>query len=299
MIPLWPGDGTPSNAAGNTADESVVNADIGKPMVKNVIKPSIVIVPPPAEIASSGVTILFAPGGGYGGLYLPNARDLCEWSGAMGAHFVLLKYRVPKAPDDPGRRIPLSDAQRAVRILRSKAAKLGIDDQKILMVGSSAGGHLGFNLANNYGVETYVPIDDIDRRSAKPNAALLLYPAYLTHPIVSLETDPHINLDQCSPARTPPVFLTVTRPDKFTWGAVNTMLRLRKAKVVSELHVYPEGGHGGTFDKYPLMEFARPAARVLTRSRSIHRRDAIAERRLARRTRSVFLESSRRERRSR
>ena len=205
----------------------------------------------------------FAPGGGYGNLSLPNARDLCEWSGAIGAHFVLLKYRVPKAPDDPGRRIPLSDAQRTVRMLRSKADELGIEANKIIMVGSSAGGHLGFNLANNHGVETYAPIDDVDRLSARPNAALLLYPAYLTKPITSLENDPHLNLDQLSPTRTPPVFMTVTRPDKFTWGAVNTMLQLRKAKVPSELHVYPEGGHGGCFDKYPLMEFARPAARFL------------------------------------
>ena len=209
----------------------------------------------------SGTTLLFAPGGGYGSLSLPNAQDLCEWSGAIGAHFVLLKYRVPRSPDDPGRRIPLSDAQRAVRLLRSKAQDLGIDATKIIMAGSSAGGHLAFNLTNNYDEATYDRVDDSDDRSAKPNASLLFYPAYLTKPIESLETDPHLNLDQLSPSRTPPVFIAVTRPDKFTWGAVDTMLHLRRAKVPSEIHVYPEGGHGGMFNKYPLMEFARPAAR--------------------------------------
>ena len=90
-----------------------------------------------------------------------------------------------------------------------------------------------------------------------------MYPAYLTKPIVSLDADPHLHLDQLKSPRTSPVFMTVTRPDKFTSGAVNTMLFLRKAKVPAELHVYPEGGHSGCFNKYPLMEFIRPAARFL------------------------------------
>ena len=263
VFPLWPGDGTPPNHAADPGDEEVQRSGGGSPRIRNVSQPSIVVVPPPRGVPASGTTMLFAPGGGYGVLSLPNAQDLCEWSGAVGAHFVLLKYRVPRSPDDPGRRIPLSDAQRAIRLLRSKAEDLGIDATKIIVAGSSAGGHLAFNLTNNYDEATYGPVDDFDTQSAKPNASLLFYPAYLTKPIESLETDPSLNLDRLGPARTPPVFITVTRPDKFTWGAVDTMLHLRRAKVPSELHVFPDGGHGGMFNKYPLMEFARPAARFL------------------------------------
>lgn len=268
VIPLWPGNGTPPNAvqpgeARKASDETVQNSKNGRPGIRNVSTPSMIFVSPPVGQPTTGTTILFAPGGGYGSLSLPNAVDICDWAGAIGANCAVLKYRVPKAPNDPGRQIPLSDAQRAVRLLRAESTKLGVDPNKIIVIGSSAGGHLAFNLSNNHRESTYEPIDAADQSSARPDATVLMYPAYLTQPIASLDADTHLHLDQLSPDRTSPVFITVTRPDKFTWGAVNTMLQLAKAKVPAELHVYPEGGHGGCFDKYPLMEFVRPAARFL------------------------------------
>jgi acetyl esterase/lipase len=57
--------------------------------------------------------------------------------------------------------------------------------------------------------------------------------------------------------------MAITRPDKFTWGCVNTALALRNAGAPFELHIYPDGGHSGLFNKYPLMEFAREASRFL------------------------------------
>lgn len=263
VIPLWPGDGTPPSKARKTSGETVQDSKSGKPGIRNVETPSMIFVPASTGKNADGTTILFAPGGGYGSLSLPNAVDICNWAGAIGAHCAVLKYRVPRNPDDPGRRIPLSDAQRAVRLLRADASKRGVDVGKIIMIGSSAGGHLAFNLANNHGEPTYPAIDDADQLSARPDAVVLMYPAYLTQPTTSMDADSHLNVDQLSPKRTPPIFMTVTRPDKFTWGAVNTMLKLKQAKVPAELHVYPEGGHGGCFDKYPLMEFVRPAARFL------------------------------------
>lgn len=263
VIPLWPGDGTNPRAVGGAQDEELETPRPNATRIKNVRQPSLVVVPPPPGIEKTGVTLLFAPGGGYGILSLPNAVDICEWAGAMGAHCAILKYSVPRSRDDPGHHIPLADAQRGMRLLRSKAKNLGIDPAKVIMIGSSAGGHLTFNLANNHGETTYTAIDAADQLSARPNAVVLMYPAYLTQPTQSLTADPHLNLDVLSPERTPPVFMTVTRPDKFNWGALNTMLHLREAKVPAELHVYPEGGHGGCFNKYPLMEFIRPAASFL------------------------------------
>ncbi len=263
VMPLWPGDARPPNQPRDVPDETIENSKSGTPGIRNVSLPSMILFAPPEGVKATGTTILFAPGGGYGQLSLPNAVDICHWAGAIGAHCAVLKYRVPRAADDPGHRVPLSDAQRAVRLLRTGAADLGIDANKIVMVGSSAGGHLAFNLANNHGESTYPPRDAADQRSARPDAVVLMYPAYLTQPTESLPADPHLHLDQLSPLRTPPTLMTVTRSDKFTWDAVNTMLQLRRAKVPAELHVYPEGGHGGCFDKYPLMEFVRPAARFL------------------------------------
>lgn len=263
VIPLWPDEEAASKQTQKVPADTVGDSKSGKPAISNVTKPSMILFDPPAGVEATGTTILFAPGGGYGRLSLPNAVDICHWAGAIGAHCAVLKYRVPRAADDPGHRVPLSDAQRAVRLLRTGAADLGIDANKIIMIGSSAGGHLAFNLANNHGESTYAAEDATDTISARPDAVVLMYPAYLTQPTESLTADPHLQLDQLSPERTPPTLMTVTRSDKFTWGAVNTMLQLRQAKVPAELHVFPEGGHGGCFDKYPLMEFVRPAARFL------------------------------------
>ena len=263
VIPLWPGAGAGPNETRTGLTESVETPPGKTIRIRDVAKPSLVVLPPPLDVKPTGVTFLFAPGGGYGILALQNPAEFSQWAGAMGAHTVVLKYRVPRRKGDDGRRLPLSDAQRGIRLLRARAGELGIDPDRIIMVGSSAGGHLAFNLANNHGEQTYAPIDAADELSARPDAAVLKYAAYLTRPITSLEADPHAHLDQANPERTPPVFMTVTRPDKFTWGNVNAVLLLRKAKVPVEFHGYPEGGHGGCFNKYPYMEFAREAARFL------------------------------------
>ncbi len=259
VIPIWPGDGTPPNVLRKLKGaESVVEPKPGNPSIRNVSKPSLVIVAPSGKGGKrTGVTMVFAPGGGYGALGVNIGRDLQTWADAIGADFALLKYRVPRAANDPGRRMQLTDAQRAVRVLRGRS------DNRIVFFGASAGGHLAFNLANNHAEEIVAPLDDTDRFSARPDAVVLLYPAYLTQPIVGMNPDPQLHLDQVSPKRTPPLLMTVTRPDKFTHGAVNTMLALRRAKASAELHIYPEGGHAGGFDKYPLMEFVRPTARFL------------------------------------
>ena len=262
-LPLWPGDGTPPNVARKSPPESVESPREGMPAIRDVSIPSLVFLRHPENEGSQGVTFVYAPGGGYGVLGLSAAVDIYKWANAIGANCAMLKYRVPKAPDDPGRQIPLSDAQRAIRILRSQAVDLQVDPGKIVIIGASAGGHLAFNLCNNHEKETYKPIDDTDKSSARPDAAILLYPAYLTNPIMSLDEDPHLDLENLSPERTSPILMTVTRPDKFTWGAIHTMSRLGKAKVPAELHIYADGGHSGAFNKYPLLDFARPAARFL------------------------------------
>ena len=171
VIPLWPGDGFTPKAERTTLIETIEVKDRGT-RIRNVRTPSIIVVPPPAKVSPTGVTIVFAPGGGYGMLSLPVAEDLCEWAGAIGAHFVLLKYSVPRDPADPGHRIPLSDGQRALRLLRSKATELKIDANKIIVVGSSAGGQLAFNLAHNHGEAVHETVDAVDRLSARPDAAV-------------------------------------------------------------------------------------------------------------------------------
>lgn len=85
----------------------------------------------------------------------------------------------------------------------------------------------------------------------------------MTNPILEPQADPALEQEKMSPVRTPPTLITVVRPDKFTVGCVNYMAALRKAKVPAELHVFSSGGHGGCFDRYPLLAWGYEAARFL------------------------------------
>src|SRR5437899_6010881 len=102
-------------------------------LVTNVSKPTLTIYRPAKE-KDTGAAILICPGGGYWNLYWElEGEEVAAWLNKQGITGIILKYRVPRRPDDtkgePARR-PLQDAQRAVRIVRSKAKEWGIDPQR-------------------------------------------------------------------------------------------------------------------------------------------------------------------------
>ncbi|MHC5059417.1 MAG: alpha/beta hydrolase [Planctomycetota bacterium] len=256
VIPLWP-EGSPQAASRSDVVEAVVTGKDGWANIRPVARPSMTIVPPPAGVRKTGVAVLCCPGGAYRLLSTGNVVQLTQWLNAMGATAVLLKYRLSRDHNTP-----LEDAQRATAMLRSRAAEFGIDPAKIIIAGSSAGGHLAFNLSANHGERVYEPVDEHDRASCRPDATILFYPAYLTK-TGSLTPTALLDKGKLASAKLPPVFITGTRPDRHIVGSLAALHELRKAKVPVELHVYPTGGHGGMFNKYPLMEFARPCARFL------------------------------------
>src|SRR5207253_6066223 len=127
------------------------------------------------------------------------------WLSALGITGIILKYRVPRRPDEPKgepARRPLQDAQRAVSLARSKAREWGIDPKRIGMVGFSAGGHLALATATSFAKRTYEPIDAVDKVSCRPDFAILCYPGYLKAKDKD-EIRPGIRI----PANTPPILL--------------------------------------------------------------------------------------------
>ena len=85
----------------------------------------------PTSVANTGTAVLIFPGGGYWDLYWElEGEEVAAWLNSLGITGVIVKYRVPRRPDEiegePARR-PLQDAQRALRIVRSRANELGID----------------------------------------------------------------------------------------------------------------------------------------------------------------------------
>ena len=98
--------------------------------------------------------MLICPGGGYWNLYWQlEGEEVAAWLNKLGVTGIILKYRVPRRPDEPKgepARRPLQDAQRAVSLVRSRAKEWGIDPQRIGMAGFSAGGHLAIATATSF-----------------------------------------------------------------------------------------------------------------------------------------------------
>jgi acetyl esterase/lipase len=156
-------------------------------------------------------------------------------------------YRCPQRPGDIRGELPLGpqlDAQRAVSLVRSRAAELGIDPKRIGMVGFSAGGHLALATATNFAKRLYEPIDAIDKVSCRPDFAVMCYSGYLKAKDKD-EIRPAIHI----PPDTPPIFLAHASDDKESYGgslsenSAIMYLALKRAGVPTELHIYATGDH--------------------------------------------------------
>lgn len=244
-IPLWPGD-APGEKAGAIPPEAYQPENPKeKPPVKrlaNVSKPTITVYRPKKEL-DTGAAVIVVPGGGYSILAFEHEGSMvCEWLNTLGVTGVLLKYRVPRRPDQPKDQPPLSalqDAQRAVGLVRSKAKEWGLDEKRIGLLGFSAGGHLTAWTLSTTDKRAYEPVDDADKLSSRPDFACLIYPAYLTDKEKKLSATVKVTKD------TPPCFLAVSYNDDICFaGSIEYVKALKENKVSAELHVFSTGGHG-------------------------------------------------------
>jgi acetyl esterase/lipase len=251
VVEIWPG--TPPDEPGTIGEEKVrmspkldrKQVEVNEPtrLITNVTKPTLTIYRPAKE-KDTGTAVLICPGGGYWDLYWQlEGEEVAAWLNSIGATGIILKYRVPRRPDEikgePARR-PLQDAQRAVSLVRSKAGEWGIQPQQIGMVGFSAGGHLAIATATSFEQRTYKPVDEVDRISCRPDFAIGVYSGYLKAKDKD-EIAPGLRI----PAGTPPIFLAHGGADIISppEHSVLLYLALKKAGVPAELHVYATAAH--------------------------------------------------------
>jgi len=212
-------------------------------MITDVTKPSLTVYRPSKE-KDTGTAMLICPGGGYWNLYWElEGEEVAAWLNSIGVTGIILKYRVPRRPDEPKgepARRPLADAQRAVSVVRSKAGEWGIKPERIGIVGFSAGGHLAIATATSFEKRTYEPVDDMDKVSCRPDFAIPVYSGYL-----KAKDKDELAPDLRVPSGTPPVFLAhggddiISPPD----NSVLMYLALKRAGVPAELHIYAGAAH--------------------------------------------------------
>ena len=235
-------------------------------MITDVTKPTLTIYQP-AKDKNTGTAMLICPGGGYYNLYWQlEGEEVAAWLKSIGVTGIILKYRVPRRPDEPKNdepaRRPLQDAQRAVSLVRSKAKEWGIDPQRIGIIGFSAGGHLAIATATNFDKRTYEPIDDVDKISCRPDFAIPVYSGYLKSKDKD-ELAPGLRI----PTGTPPIFLVhggddiVSSPEQ----SVFMYLALKRAGVPAELHIYATATHdfGVRASDHPYSTWTESCARWL------------------------------------
>ncbi|WP_298476980.1 alpha/beta hydrolase [uncultured Maribacter sp.] len=258
IIALWPDDKIPNHIETNIEE---VHEQTNILRIKNVQKPTIEVFLPDESIAT-GKALLIFPGGSYGLLaYDWEGTDIAKFLNKHGIAGIVVKYRLPSDKTQTKKhKVPLIDAQRAMRLVRSRADDWRINKNQIGVIGFSAGGHLASTLGTQYNKKVYNPMDSVDNLSAKPDFMALIYPVITmgekTHkgskknllgenPSEALvkKYSSHLHVNENTPA----TFLVHAIDDKAVPREnsefFHTMLSV-KGEGKSILHLYEKGGHG-------------------------------------------------------
>jgi acetyl esterase/lipase len=246
VVPVWPGKpprdvGIPGEETTRIYQSPILQGPTK--LITNVTHPTITVYLSAAD-KNTGTAMVICPGGGYHALFWElEGEEVVAWLNSLGMTGIILKYRCPRRPGDVPGEPPLGpqlDAQRAVRLVRSRAAEWGIDPRRIGMIGFSAGGHLALATATNFEERLYEPIDAIDQVSCRPDFAVLCYSGYLKAKDRDA-TSPGIRI----PKDTPPILLAHASDDKISdpEHSVFMYLALKRAGISAELHTFASGDH--------------------------------------------------------
>jgi acetyl esterase/lipase len=267
IIPLWPdpppGGGGPAGPQQRSAEGAVSN--IAVPRLE-VFEPA----------RANGAAVLVAAGGGYQRIEIEKeAYPAARWLAARGITAFVLTYRLPVEGWNAGPLAPLQDAQRALRVIRSRTDLYGIDVARVGVLGFSAGGHLMGLAATRFDFNAYPEVDTLEGLSARPDNAALLYPLITLEPpydntaarraLIGEHPDAresaewsvqnHLSADD------PPMFLVQAADDPIS-NPANTRIMAeacKRAEVPFAFHALPSGGHGFGMGKASTPSAAWPA----------------------------------------
>jgi len=266
QVSIWPGAIPDAQKVAKSEEMRIVTDPLvaGKSwaMVGPVAQPTMTVYSPKGK--NTGAAVVVFPGGGYWILAMDlEGTEVCDWLTSRGITCVLLKYRVPgegldgkglgpRAGPYPDSPIALEDAQRTVGLVRFHAADWHIDPHKIGVLGFSAGGHLVAAISTHFKQRLYKAVDAADKKSCRPDFAIILYPGHLWIEDNKFDLNPNVPVTH----QTPPTFLLQAEDDHV--DSVNDSLAyyiaLKNAGVPVEMHLYAHGGHafGLRRTKFPI-----------------------------------------------
>jgi acetyl esterase/lipase len=203
--------------------------------VRNIHNPSLTVFPAPKEKAN-GAAVLIMPGGGFRELsFQAEGVEPAKFLNNFGVTCFVLKYRLPRETNSPYSLDihPRQDAQRAMRVIRSRAAHWNLDTNRIGALGFSAGGEVEAFLVYSPTEGNPNAADPIDRMNCRTDFQMVVYPGPLGTPTNAI------------PADAPPAFFIIANDDGFHMKPVLAQLQeYEDAKRPIEVHIYAQGGHG-------------------------------------------------------
>ncbi len=226
----------------------------------------LVFLPVSATPDTLSSAVIICPGGGYAALSMDaEGTNVARSWQSHGVAAMVLRYRLPG--QDYPHPAPMLDAQRACRLVRSRAGEWHLNPKQIGVMGFSAGGHLASTLETHFDAGNPAAPDPIDRVDCRPDFAVLVYPVIsmkdgIAHVgsknnLLGPHPDPALveslsNETQVT-AETPPTLIVRAADDKTVLPANGDLMlaALQKAGIPSALQEYPSGGHGFGWGRKP------------------------------------------------
>ena len=203
--------------------------------IRNIHNPSLTVFPAPKEKAN-GAAVLIMPGGGFRELVFgPEGAEPAKYLNQLGVTCFVLKYRLPRETNSPYslKVQPQQDAQRAMRVIRSRAAEWNLDTSRIGVLGFSAGGEVEALLVYSPSEGNPDAPDPVDRMNCRTDFQMVIYPGPLGTPTNAIATN------------APPAFFVVASDDLSHVGPVLSQVqKYHDAHRPVEVHIFAQGGHG-------------------------------------------------------
>lgn len=259
-IDLWPqgAPGMPAQGLQELVVERSTDPAISDRKVDGISRPRLVVFRPRV---ANGAAVMISPGGGYKHVVVDKeGYELGRLLSAVGYTVFVLFYRLPGEGWAAGPNVSLSDAQRAMRVIRARSADYDLDPERVAAMGFSAGGHLCADLATRFASKTYEPVDAADALTARPFLAAPIYPvismsAPLAHAgsrelLIGAHASKRLERAHSPqhnvPDDAPPCFLVHAENDSVVVveNSLEFRAALRTKGIAVETHLFADGGHG-------------------------------------------------------